>query len=98
MAASRSGDGLDQSTVPLEPTIRSRKVILKYPRRQVTLVAITILLNVLLWASFICLATTIYQIAARPDDTTNISSEVLVSTSVRATPSRSVTCTMYLPA
>lgn len=83
MAASDNSDGAGEPPTELEATARTLELTPRYPRRQVTLVAITVLLNVLLWSSLICLATTIYQIAARPDDTTNIPSAVLLITSVR---------------
>ena len=58
-------------------------ISIKIPRRKITLIIITVLLNVLHWSSIICLSTSIYQITANPDDTTSIPSEVLTLTSVR---------------
>jgi hypothetical protein len=58
-------------------------ISIKIPRRKVTLIIITLLLNVLHWCSIICLFTSIFQIAINPDDTTSIPSEVLTLTSVR---------------
>lgn len=52
------------------------------PRRKITLITITILLNILHWSSLICVFTSIYQIAATPDDKTSIPSEVLTLLSV----------------
>lgn len=52
------------------------------PRRQLTLITITTLLNLLLWSSITCLATSIYQVASDSKDTTNIAPVVLTTTSV----------------
>ncbi|PSN74742.1 hypothetical protein BS50DRAFT_22922 [Corynespora cassiicola Philippines] len=49
----------------------------KIPRRKLTLIAITVLLNVLLWSSVICLSLSIYQFASNPSDTDSVASEVL---------------------
>jgi hypothetical protein len=86
MAASHSSDGAGQLSKEPETTTSTFKIYTKLPRRQLTLIAITVLLNVLLWTSLICLVTTVHQIAVRPDDTTNIPSEVLTLTSVSALP------------
>ncbi|KAF2685088.1 hypothetical protein K458DRAFT_20116 [Lentithecium fluviatile CBS 122367] len=86
MAGSDSSSG-EASQLPKEPDAATAtiKINTKLPRRQLTLIAITVLLNVLLWSSLICLITTVYQIASRPGDTTNIPSEVLTLTSALAT-------------
>ncbi|KAH4338047.1 hypothetical protein HBH98_214100 [Parastagonospora nodorum] len=55
----------------------SGKPYTRVPRRKITLITITILLNILHWSSLICVFTSIYQIAATPDDKTSIPSEVL---------------------
>lgn len=54
-----------------------------FPRRKLTLITITLLLNVLHWSSFICAFTAIYQIASTPDDKTSLPSEILTLLSVR---------------
>jgi hypothetical protein len=56
----------------------------RIPRRKITLVLITLLLNVLIWSAFICLVTSLYQIVTDPHDTTNIAPVVLNVTSVCA--------------
>jgi hypothetical protein len=60
-------------------------VRIKIPRRKITLIAITLLLNVLHWGSLICLFASIYQIASTPNDRTSIPSETLSLTSVSYT-------------
>jgi len=84
MAASNSSGGAGQLPKDSEAMTSTFKVNTNIPRRQLTLIAITVLLNVLLWTSLVCIVTTVYQIGVRPDDTTNIPSEVLTLTSVSA--------------
>lgn len=67
-----------------EGTVFTFKISTKLPRRQLTLISITVCLNVLLWSSLFVLVTTIYLIASDPDDKTNIPTEVLTLTSVCA--------------
>jgi hypothetical protein len=68
MAASdSSSSGADQQPSKTEDetiTITNRHRI---PRRKWTLAAITILLNLLLWSSIICLITAILQMASGPN-------------------------------
>ncbi|KAH7413668.1 hypothetical protein DE146DRAFT_2515 [Phaeosphaeria sp. MPI-PUGE-AT-0046c] len=49
----------------------------RIPRRKLTLITITLLLNILHWSSFVCASTAIYQIASTPDDRTSLPSEIL---------------------
>lgn len=77
-----SSSGASQLPNKSEATTITIKINTKLPRRQLTLIAITFLLNVLLWSSLICFITSLYQIASDPDDSTNIPSEVLTLTSV----------------
>ncbi|KAF2733379.1 hypothetical protein EJ04DRAFT_273561 [Polyplosphaeria fusca] len=83
MAESESSSGASQllksKACTLSNQICSR--LEKIPRRKLTLVGITICLNVLLWSSVATLVTTVYLIASDPSDTTNIASEVLTLTS-----------------
>jgi len=60
------------------------KTNLRIPRRKVTLICITLLLNVLLWSAIICLVTSLYQIISDPQDMTNVAPVVLTLTSVCA--------------
>jgi hypothetical protein len=66
----------------LESKINAIDISIKTSRRKLNLVAITILLNVLLWSSLVCLIASIYQIASDPRDATNVAPVVLTSTSV----------------
>lgn len=54
-------------------------------RRKITLICITLLLNVLMWSAIICLVTSLYQIISDPRDKTNITPVVLTLTSVCST-------------
>lgn len=83
---SSGGEGSQRPSKSEALTTITIKINTKIPRRQLTLVAITVLLNVLLWSSLICLITTVFQIASEPDDTTNIPSEVFTLTSVCISP------------
>jgi hypothetical protein len=65
---------------PQNDTIR---IDIKIPRRKVTLITITLLLNILHWSSIICLFASIYQFTSSPHDTTSIPSETMTLTSVR---------------
>ncbi|KAF2021138.1 hypothetical protein BU24DRAFT_446225 [Aaosphaeria arxii CBS 175.79] len=47
------------------------------PRRQLTLIGVTVCLNILLWSSIFVLITSFYVIASDPTDTTNIPTHVL---------------------
>ena len=58
------------------------KISKKLSRRQLTLIAITVLLHVLLWSSLFTLIASLYQIAADPGDSTNTPSEILTIASV----------------
>ncbi|KAF2467866.1 uncharacterized protein BDR25DRAFT_233152 [Lindgomyces ingoldianus] len=76
MAGSNGSSGV--ASQPSKP--EASFIIIKFkklPRRQLTLLAITICLNVLLWSSLFTFITTIYLISADPGDSTNIPSEVL---------------------
>ncbi|KAF1935609.1 hypothetical protein EJ02DRAFT_120007 [Clathrospora elynae] len=83
MAESESDSGI--SGVERLPKTVAINIKIKITRRQLTLIAITVLLNLLLWSSLICLATSIYQIVSDPKDMTNIAPVVLTSTSALAT-------------
>ncbi|RII21877.1 hypothetical protein CUC08_Gglean001046 [Alternaria sp. MG1] len=61
------------------------KTSLRIPRRKVTLICITLLLNVLLWSAIICLVTSLYQIISDPQDITNVAPVVLTLTSALTT-------------
>ncbi|KAF2851884.1 hypothetical protein T440DRAFT_46451 [Plenodomus tracheiphilus IPT5] len=67
----------------------------RFPRRLLTLVTITILLNTLLWSSIICLAVSIYQIVSDPNDVTSIAPVVLTSTSALATVAYTIIHTVF---
>jgi hypothetical protein len=81
---------IEESGATQLPTRKERKndiidVRRKFPRRKITLIAITFLLNVLHWGSLICLFASVYQIASTLNDRTSIPSEVLSLTSVSYT-------------
>lgn len=82
MAGSTASSGTSQVPKEHETANAPSKTDSKRPRRQLTLIAITALLHLLLWSSIACIAITVYQIAARPDDTTNVPAEVLTLISV----------------
>ncbi|KAF2179882.1 hypothetical protein K469DRAFT_594590 [Zopfia rhizophila CBS 207.26] len=79
--ASLDGSSGGASRLPKREAPIAFKFSRKLPRRQVTLIAITACLNVLLWSSLFTFITTLYLIAADPVDTTNIPTEVLTLTS-----------------
>jgi hypothetical protein len=58
------------------------RINIKIPRRKVTLITITLLLNILHWSSIICLFASIYQFTSSPHDATSIPSETMTLTSV----------------
>ncbi|KAI8933064.1 hypothetical protein NX059_009709 [Plenodomus lindquistii] len=82
MAGSDSGGG--SADVPY-PSVEDQPTVIdpntRFPRRLLTLVTITALLNALLWSSIVCLASSIYQVASDPSDVTNIAPVVLTLTS-----------------
>jgi hypothetical protein len=82
MAGSESSDGADQLPKKSEGRPTTIKIHTKRSRRQLTLIAITLLLNVLLWTSIICFIIAIYQFASDAKDTNSIPSKVLTLTSV----------------
>ena len=82
MASLPTGGIAEQLPVKLEVTTRTTNVLDKLPRRQWTLIAVTAVLNVLFFSSFMCIIAQIYEIVDDPGDTTNIASEVLTLTSV----------------
>ncbi|EUC34883.1 hypothetical protein COCCADRAFT_92301 [Bipolaris zeicola 26-R-13] len=61
----RSGSNADQSSTT---TIEAR---LKGTRRKISLVFITVILNVLLWSAIICIAASLYQIISDPFNTSS---------------------------
>jgi hypothetical protein len=67
-----------------KPETKTAEIVPGIPRRKVTLICITLLLNVLIWSAIICLVTSLYQIISDPRDTTNIAPVVLTLTSVCA--------------
>ncbi|KAF2827135.1 hypothetical protein CC86DRAFT_406356 [Ophiobolus disseminans] len=86
MAGSDSNSSrAEQLREKIEKTSIAINISIKIPRRKVTLITITLLLNVLHWSSIICLTTSIYQIASNPDDSISVPSEVLTLTSGVAT-------------
>lgn len=83
MAGSESGSSradLPASRSQDRPTIVDDNA--RLPRRMFTLLAITVLLNTLLWSSVVCFGSSIYQVASDPHDVTNIAPVVLTSISV----------------
>ncbi|KAF1951616.1 hypothetical protein CC80DRAFT_480898 [Byssothecium circinans] len=80
MAGSESSGRASQLPTAEDTTIVIR-IHTKLPRRQLTLIAITILLNVLLWSSLVCFTASLYQVASDISDTSSIPSEVLILTS-----------------
>ena len=71
--------GSSEAQQPLNLDLKTNKTI---PRRKVTLIIITVLLNTLAWSALISLIASIVQIASDPTDTTSIAPVVLTSTSV----------------
>ncbi|CAO2647346.1 Nn.00g082680.m01.CDS01 [Neocucurbitaria sp. VM-36] len=80
-----SSSGADQPPSKFDVKTIAINISIKIPRRKVTLITITLLLNVLLWSSLICLVVSIYQVATDPKDTTNIAPVVLTSISALVT-------------
>lgn len=97
MAASDNGSSVAHSPYTTEsdckPTVIHPNT--RFPRRLLTLVTITVLLNALLWSSVFCLASSIYQVVSDPDDVTTIAPVVLTSTSAFATISYTVVHTVF---
>lgn len=81
MARSNSSAG-GASDPPKSRALSKIKFVSNLPRRQVTLISITTLLNVLFWSSVADLIISIYLIAADADDPTNIPTEILTLVSV----------------
>ncbi|KAH7396196.1 hypothetical protein BKA66DRAFT_259519 [Pyrenochaeta sp. MPI-SDFR-AT-0127] len=86
MAGSNSSSsGAGNPCSKIEPKSIAINISIKIPRRKLTLITITLLLNILLWSSLVCLATSFYQVASDPKDMTNIALVVLTSTSALVT-------------
>jgi len=87
--ASSEGSSSGASQLPPKPEITVIKISKQLPRRQLTLIAIAVLLHVLLWSSLTTLVASLYLIAADTGDGTNTPSEILtiasVSTAIMAT-------------
>jgi len=80
--AQPSYDGRPEQ-VPYKPKgITAFKLHTKIPRRQLTLVTITSLLNILLLSALLCIFSALYQVASDPGDTESTASEVLTLVSV----------------
>lgn len=60
----------EAATITITPTRR------KIPRRQLTLIIITVCLNVLLWSSIFSLIASLYFVGADPGDVTMLASQV----------------------
>lgn len=65
-----------------EPKLVAFKVSAPVPHQQLSLLAITVVLNTLLWTSILCCGIGIYQIASDSDDASNILPGVLILISV----------------
>lgn len=65
-----------------EPKLVAFKVENPPPRRQLSLLAITLILNALLWSSAVCVVIALFQIASDSTDHTNILPGVLTLVSV----------------
>ncbi|KAF2703041.1 hypothetical protein K504DRAFT_539238 [Pleomassaria siparia CBS 279.74] len=81
MASSDGSSGGASQPLKPEATPVAIEINTKLSRRQLTLIAITALLHILLWGSLSTIVTSIYLIAADPNDTTMIPSEILTLTS-----------------
>ncbi|KAF2106608.1 hypothetical protein BDV96DRAFT_654610 [Lophiotrema nucula] len=81
MAESEGSSGGASQLPKSEATTTTIKLSKRIPRRQLTLVAITACLHVLLWSSIFTLVTTLYLIASDTSDATNVPTEVLTITS-----------------
>jgi hypothetical protein len=88
MASSKGSSG-GASQLPSKPEITAIKINNQLPRRQLTLIAIAVLLHVLFWSSLTTFVASLYLIAADTGDDTNTPSEILtiasVSTAIIAT-------------
>ena len=83
MARSDNGSsGAEPPHSDIEDKSKTISININVPRRKLTLIAITSLLNILLWSSVICIATSVYQVASDPRDITNIAPVVMTMTSV----------------
>jgi hypothetical protein len=82
-----AGLDIENSGAAQLPATKERKsdaidIRVKTPRRKITLIAITFLLNVLHWGSLLCLFASVYQMASTPNDKTSIPAEILTLTTV----------------
>ncbi|KAH7071521.1 hypothetical protein BKA63DRAFT_74302 [Paraphoma chrysanthemicola] len=80
--------GSNGAEPPSASTGSKRKCIqitINTPRRKLTLITITILLNVLHLSALACLFTSVWQIILAPNDSTSLPSEILTLISVIAT-------------
>ena len=88
MSSSKGSSG-GASQLPPKPEITPIKINKQLPRRQLTLIAIVVLLHVLFWSSLTTFVSSLYLIAADTGDDTNTPSEILtiasVSTAIMAT-------------
>ena len=72
----RSGSNADQSSTT---TTEARS---KGTRRKISLVFITVILNILLWSAIICIAASLYQIISDPFNTSSYAQVALTIISV----------------
>ncbi|KAF2024378.1 hypothetical protein EK21DRAFT_104688 [Setomelanomma holmii] len=87
MAGSNSSSG---GSTKLPSTKNEKKtgainITVNIPRRKLTLVTITLLLNILHYSALACLFTTVWQISVAPKDATSLPSEILTLISIIAT-------------
>lgn len=65
-------------------------ITINTPRRKLTLITITLLLNILHYSALACLFTSVWQLIIAPNDTTSLPSEILTLISVSIDSSYSV--------
>ena len=82
---SRISDKSSQQPTATEPKLVAFKISTPAPHRQYSLLAITIILNILLWSSVICSIIALFQIASDSKDGSNTLPGVLTLVSVGTT-------------
>ena len=79
---SRISDKSTQEPVAAEPKLVAFTISNPAPRRQLSLLAITIILNALLWSSIFCAIIALFQIASDSRDHSNTLPGILTLVSV----------------
>lgn len=82
---SRITDRSSEQPAETEPKLVAFKISAPAPHRQFSLLAITIILNTLLWSAVVCAVIALFQIASDSTDHSNILPGVLTLVSVSST-------------